>query len=44
MSLQSYNVGSDGDALSVTSYGSADCAGDATTVVDGDVWVKSRWY
>ena len=44
MSLQSYNVGADGDALSVASYGAKDCAGDATTVVDGDIWVKSRWH
>ena len=44
MSMQSYNVGADGDMLSINSYGSADCAGDATTVVDGGVWVTSRWH
>ena len=44
VALQSYNVGADGDMLSVNSYGEADCAGDATTVVDGGITVHSRWH
>ena len=43
MNLQAYNVGDSGDKLSINSYASADCAGDATTVVDGGVTVYSRW-
>ena len=44
VALQSYNVGAHGDKLSVNSYGEADCAGDATTVVDGGIAVYSRWH
>ena len=44
MALQAYNVGAHGDMLSVNSYGEADCAGDATVVVDGGVTVRSRWH
>ena len=41
--MQAYNIGSGGDKLSVNRFAGVDCAGDATTVADGSVWVQSRW-
>ena len=49
--MQAYNVGSSdrgdgkGDLLLVNGFGEADCAGDATSMIDGDdhVHVKEKW-
>ena len=41
--MQAYNIGARGDKLSVNRFAGMDCAGDATTVADGSVWVSERW-
>ena len=43
MGMVAYNIGEDGDMLSINRFDGEDCAGDATTVVDGKVTVKERW-
>ena len=41
--MQGYNFGEGGDKLSVNRFEEADCAGDATSVSDGGITVRSRW-
>ena len=43
LAMQASNIDAP-SPLSVNSYGEADCAGDATTVVDGGIYVRSRWH
>ena len=40
--MQGYNFGEGGDKLSVNRFEEADCAGDATSVSDGGITVRSR--
>ena len=43
LKMQAYNIGARGDKLSLNSFAGEDCAGDATSVADGSVWVSERW-